>query len=229
MIKMINPLLWLLERYNHPYYVIYTNNAWNLIKEIAGRPATPEVTSWRLEDTSYPKVYLNIPLEDVDGNQMSPAKLFYRIFIDIEGEIQQLTFTPDDYKYMTETMTEIPYTYNDNYDIYEGGSVVYLNQELDYAAINRVGVQSVYYGGMDVPDPVPGEDSELAPNESPINWAEVKPYSTDGVTDVIGTDKVESVRYYNVAGVSSDEPFDGINIVVKKMADGSTKVEKVNK
>ena len=211
------------------YYVIYTNNAWNLLKEVAGRPATPEVTSWSLENVTYPKVNLNIPLEDVDGNQMSPAKLFYRIFIDIEGEVQQLTFTSDDYKYMTETMTEIPYTYNDNYDIYEGGSVVYLNQELDYAAINRVGVQSVYYGGMDVPDPVPGEDSELAPNESPINWAEVKPYSTDGVTDVIGTDKVESVRYYNVAGVSSDEPFDGINIVVKKMADGSTKVEKVNK
>ena len=25
MLKMINPLLWLLERYNHPYYVVYTN------------------------------------------------------------------------------------------------------------------------------------------------------------------------------------------------------------
>ena len=26
MMKMINPLMWLLERYNHPYYVIYTNH-----------------------------------------------------------------------------------------------------------------------------------------------------------------------------------------------------------
>ncbi len=25
MMKMINPLLWLLEKYNHPYYVVYTN------------------------------------------------------------------------------------------------------------------------------------------------------------------------------------------------------------
>ena len=25
MMKMINPLLWLLERYNHAYYVVYTN------------------------------------------------------------------------------------------------------------------------------------------------------------------------------------------------------------
>ena len=25
MMKMMQPLLWLLERYNHPYYVIYTN------------------------------------------------------------------------------------------------------------------------------------------------------------------------------------------------------------
>ena len=31
--KMINPLMWLLERYNHPYYVIYTNHPGEIVYE----------------------------------------------------------------------------------------------------------------------------------------------------------------------------------------------------
>ena len=33
MMKMINPLLWLLERYQHPYYVIYTNFPGEIVYE----------------------------------------------------------------------------------------------------------------------------------------------------------------------------------------------------
>jgi len=33
MMKMIQPLLWLLERYNHPYYVIYTNFPGEIVYE----------------------------------------------------------------------------------------------------------------------------------------------------------------------------------------------------
>ena len=33
MMKMINPLMWLLERYNHPYYVIYTNFPGEIVYE----------------------------------------------------------------------------------------------------------------------------------------------------------------------------------------------------
>ena len=32
---------------------------------------------------------------------------------------------------------------------------------------------------------------------------------------------VKSVRYYNAAGVESNVPFNGINIIVKEMNDGS--------
>ena len=214
------------------YYVIYTDNAWNAFIEKAGKPAAPSVTSWVLEDTSYPKVYLDIPLEDVDGNQMNPAKVFYRVFIDIERDVQQLAFTPEEYKYVTETMYEIPYTFDDDWDIYEGGSPVYLNQDLDYAAINKLGVQVVYYGGMDMGSGAPRfAPSDVADNETEIVWAEVKPYTTDpdtGIAD-INSDDVNSVRYYNAAGLSSNKPFDGLNIVVKKMSNGSVKVEKVIK
>ena len=33
MLKMINPLLWLLERYKHPYYVVYTNFPGEIVYE----------------------------------------------------------------------------------------------------------------------------------------------------------------------------------------------------
>ncbi len=33
MLNMINPLLWLLERYNHPYYVVYTNFPGEIVYE----------------------------------------------------------------------------------------------------------------------------------------------------------------------------------------------------
>ena len=33
MIKMIRPALWLLERYNHPYYLVYTNSPGEIVYE----------------------------------------------------------------------------------------------------------------------------------------------------------------------------------------------------
>ena len=38
---------------------------------------------------------------------------------------------------------------------------------------------------------------------------------------------VVSVRYINVSGVSSNEPWDGVNIVVTTKADGTQSVTKV--
>lgn len=33
MMKMINPAMWLLEKYNHPYYVVYTNFPGEIVYE----------------------------------------------------------------------------------------------------------------------------------------------------------------------------------------------------
>lgn len=38
---------------------------------------------------------------------------------------------------------------------------------------------------------------------------------------------VESVRYYNIMGMESDKPFDGLNIVVTRYTDGTTSATKV--
>ena len=33
MLKMITPAMWLLERYNHPFYVVYTNDPGEIVYE----------------------------------------------------------------------------------------------------------------------------------------------------------------------------------------------------
>jgi hypothetical protein len=38
---------------------------------------------------------------------------------------------------------------------------------------------------------------------------------------------VASVTYYNLMGVESSKPFDGVNIVVTRYSDGSTSTQKV--
>lgn len=54
MMKMINPLLWLLERYKHPYFVIYTNFPGEIVYED--------------EYQIVVKVDKNIVIEDVQAN-----------------------------------------------------------------------------------------------------------------------------------------------------------------
>jgi hypothetical protein len=51
-----------------------------------------------------------------------------------------------------------------------------------------------------------------------------------GVEDNVASKAVESVKYYNVAGIESAAPFEGVNIVVTTYTDGSkTTVKKIVK
>lgn len=49
------------------------------------------------------------------------------------------------------------------------------------------------------------------------------------VNDVNTTKTVKQVRYYNLAGVESSEPFDGVNVVVTTYTDGTRTAAKVLK
>ena len=49
----------------------------------------------------------------------------------------------------------------------------------------------------------------------------------DAIITIAGDKQVASVRYYNLAGVESREPFNGINIRVTTYSDGSRHSEKV--
>ena len=51
--------------------------------------------------------------------------------------------------------------------------------------------------------------------------------SVTAITSIEGEKTVSNVRYYNVAGVESNVPFNGMNIVVKTYNDGSSTTEKM--
>ena len=61
-----------------------------------------------------------------------------------------------------------------------------------------------------------------------LAYALVMPNTTTGI-DSINLNNVKTVRYYNVAGIESATPFQGVNIVVMEMNDGSKKTMKVVK
>ena len=207
------------------YYDIFAENEWLLYTEVPGRPADPVITDVQIEGVTFPKIRINIPLKTTNGDAMNMDKLFYRIFTDVEHEIEPLAFEPEDYPRLgiEETMYEIPYTLHDNFDIYEGGSLVYLNQPTDFlTTINQIGVQLVYYGGMSNS----GARREVAENETEIIWYFIKDYTETGVAD-LKTDNVKCVTYINLAGMKSDKPFDGVNIVVTRYTDGTSTTAKV--
>lgn len=51
--------------------------------------------------------------------------------------------------------------------------------------------------------------------------------SMTAVKDIVGDRTVKSVSYYNIMGVESAQPHDGVNIVVTRYTDGSTSTAKV--
>ena len=60
---------------------------------------------------------------------------------------------------------------------------------------------------------------------------ELKPETTipTAISTVNANAQVESVRYYNVSGIESSKPFAGMNIVVTRYTDGSSRITKLVK
>jgi len=54
-------------------------------------------------------------------------------------------------------------------------------------------------------------------------------YGASGVSEVNANKEIAGVKYYNIAGIESNEPFQGVNIMVTKYNDGSQKAVKVIK
>ena len=58
MIKMVRPMMWLLEKYNHPYYVVFTNTPGEIVYEdrwqVCYKVEDPEIVavqpSWSPKD-----------------------------------------------------------------------------------------------------------------------------------------------------------------------------------
>ena len=175
-------------------YQTFSNVVIAKMQEFAATPADPSVEEMKLTG-DYPKAYFVIPAEDVDGNAILTSKLFYTVWYEEDSEVKQFTVTAGEYKNVTEDMTEIPYDYDDSYDIYKGGEVFYFNPVEAVASWTKVGIQSIYYGG--------GER-----NESNIVWYDT---TTTGIADV-NVDTKNAV-IFDLQGRRVSNPGKGLYIV----------------
>ena len=185
-------------------FVYYPYQAFTAVEitkmvEFAATPADPEITDYKLEETSYPYICINVPAEDVDGNAIVASKLFYTVWIEKGGEQLPFTVLADEYKYVEEDMTEIPYNYDDSYDIYKGGAKFYFNPVDGVATWTKIGVQSIYYG-------------EGERNTSDIIWMQNPVYAgTEGIHDFVVDAK--KLVIFDLQGRRIENPAKGLYII----------------
>ena len=214
-------------------YDEYANVVLKPIQDVAATPAKPSITDFSLYRTPtegdtelasypYPNMEFDIPTKDTEENDLVLSNLSYVVLVeDAEGDVSPLTLTTDLYGELQVDLTEIPYGFSDNWDIYT--STLYLNQPADeIASWNRIGLQSIYRGG--------GEE-----NVSEIGWfdiqayiAELKSMLTPSVSTAISAIDADSqVRYYDLQGRIVDANSKGVFVKQITLSDGTVKNIKV--
>jgi hypothetical protein len=112
------------------------------IPDVAATPAQPTITGSNFTG-SYPNVTVDIPVEDAEGNAIQSSKLSYQYYYKVGNTVTPLTLTTDLYTELTADMTEIPYPFTDDWDVYNYR--LYLN--MDFTGWDQIGIQSIYRGG----------------------------------------------------------------------------------
>ena len=173
-------------------------------------PATPEITSF-VEDKYGHYITMTIPTTDVDGNPLFSSLLSYQLYYDKEGNQGVFEFTTDDYEFLEDNMTQVPYDYTDTYDIDKAGKQVYIYAD-DLDQWTAIGVKSIYTVGDVV-------------NESEIFWY---PLMAVGVNDLSAV-SVAGTRYYDLQGRPVSDKASGLLIKQTRMSDGTVVTTKVLK
>ena len=65
--------------------------------------------------------------------------------------------------------------------------------------------------------------------DSRVSNAQLIMQQLTGIDNLVTNKEVKSVCYYNLAGVESDEPFDGVSIKVTTYSDGTRSTDKIIK
>ena len=180
------------------YYAESYNNARIApFTEVAATPAAPEWVELYEGGYSYYNAgwgwgYFNFDMitSDVDGNYILPEKISYAFYARVNGEEIPIHFSTNDYLYIDEDMTEIPFGYSDafNYDISSSG----INMYVYYYIIGpeAFGIQTIYRGA--------GEErrSEIAWQEVNDLGSEVQPEAATPEYPEVAADNVgESIDF----------------------------------
>lgn len=169
-----------------------------VIQDVAAMPADPEFIAINSYDANYGygSVVVYIPTDDVEGNMMDVNQLYYIIYGKNGDEITPITYPADLYDYLDEDLTEIPYTFNDDWDFQErnGNKMVFLNFEFDY---ETMGVQVVYKAGGEV-------------NATEIIWYEVEESETTVAQWVAAEQGYENTQEVTDIVISEEDGITGV-------------------
>ncbi len=116
----------------------------------------------------------------------------------------------------------VDWTYNANPDIAEDlivNSIYEFTATVGLASTTPSGVP-----GLKVKEPIPATGYVLQPLDLSTD-KEMDP--TTGISGITNGKAVKSIKYVNVAGIVSDVPFQGVNIVVTEYTDGSRTTSKM--
>ena len=197
------------DRNKLDYYMLFSGATFSPFTEVEATPADPTIEKFSFYDTTilpelepvqYPYISFYIPNVGTDGNYLNTDKLTYTLYIvDAQGAEKALTFTPELYTKLEKEIVEIPYTFDDDWDIYEKGERVYLNWSYDeIASWKKIGVQSIYRG-LDIE------------HRSAIVWFDIESYTNAlGIESIVANDN--AVRYFDLQGRLSDGKANGLYI-----------------
>ena len=100
---------------------------------------------------------------------------------------------------------------------------IYFTREANLAALSNSGAPIHTLAEGDLP-----ADGKFYMVEAKADYT-IKPGNIPTAVENLNARQVIGVKYYNVAGIESDAPFDGVNIVVTRYSDGSTTTTKILK
>ena len=177
-------------------------------KYVEDTPVEPEIIAYNpySDEQGYGTINFNLPFWNADGLLIDQDNIFYNIYFD--NQLQVLS--PETYLSLGEDISDIPYNFKDNYDIFHAGinHAVYLYS----GNYNRVGIQSfTRINGVEYKSPI----------VYTVNTA------IDSV-DEAGKKVVETC-YYDLSGRRIDVPATGFAVKCLRFEDGTVKTEKIMK
>lgn len=146
-----------------------------------------------LESNNQVGLRFTSPCQNMEKQLLPSVDCSYEIFIDDE----LFTFRKNDYPRLSEDMTEVPYTFSDNFDIQYIPGTDYHYVYFYFNNMKKIGVRMVYT------DPATGEKHYSETATLNVNFS--------GIDSVESNESAE-VEYYNLQGMRVAAPADGMFI-----------------
>ena len=172
--------------------------------EKAGTPSDPSVYAYidYFDLAGFSILMPSVPLLDTEGNFMDPSKVSWQIFVDDD---ELFILYPDEYRYLSGEMDEIPYLFTADQQVKFSRSYIYEKAYGIYifeTGFHRIGVQTIYRGG--------GEE-----HRSNVAW-----YYFDGGTGIAShrEDPEGATQHFDLSGRRVTDSHRGLTIT--RLPDG---------